>query len=121
MTRNTIPMQQGMALIEGLIAILIFSIGILSIVGLHAANLRQTTDAKYRTDASFLASHTLGLLWADRNNLPSYAVEDESVPGLPNGKRTVEIDGAAVTVTITWQLSVDKAAHRHVVTTQISG
>lgn len=121
MTRNTIPMQQGMALIEGLIAILIFSIGILSIVGLHAANLRQATDAKYRTAASFLASQTLGLLWADRNNLASHAVKDEAVPALPAGKRTVEIDGASVTITITWQLPGEKAAHRHVVTTQVSG
>lgn len=113
--------QRGMALIEGLIAILIFSIGILSIVGLQAANVRQVTEAKYRTDASFLANQALGMLWADRNNLGDYAVDNEALANLPNGKRTVKIDGNQVTVTITWQLPGEKAPHRHVVVAQISG
>lgn len=111
--------QRGMALIEGLIAILIFSIGILSIVGLQAANLRQAAEAKYRTDASFLASQTLGMIWADRSNLKDST--GEKVESLPNGKRTVKVVGDQVTVTITWQLPGEKAAHSHVVVAQISG
>lgn len=113
--------QQGMALIEGMIGILIFSLGILSIVGLQAANLRQATDAKYRTDASFLANQTLGTLWADRENIGAHAVTDESVDTLPSGKRTVSVNGTEVTVTITWKLPGEKAAHRHVVVAQIVG
>ena len=113
--------QQGMAMIEGLIAMLIFSLGVLSIVGLQAVSIKQTADAKYRTDASFLANQTIGLMWADRANLESYAVEDEPVPALPNGKRTVDVAGSQVTVTITWKQPGQSAAHRHVVVTQISG
>ena len=112
--------EQGMALVEGLIAILIFSIGILSIVGLQAANLRQANDAKYRVDASFLANQTLGMIWADRENLTAYARE-EAIPGLPKGKRTVDVDGSQVTVTITWQLPGESAPHRHVVVANING
>lgn len=112
--------EQGMALIEGLIAILIFSIGILSIVGLQAANLRQANDAKYRVDASFLANQALGMIWADRENLTAYAKE-EAIPGLPNGKRTVDIDGRQITVTITWQLPGEVVPHRHVVVAIING
>lgn len=113
--------QQGMALLEGLIAILIFSIGILSIVGLQAVNLKQATDAKYRLDASFLANQTVGMMWADRENLAAYAVTDEAVATLPNGKRTVDVDGSQVTVTISWKMPGEAAAHRHVVVAHING
>jgi len=113
--------QKGMALIEGMVAMLIFSLGILSIVGLQAVNLKQSTDAKYRVDASFLANQTLGSMWATRNNLANFAVEDDDVDTLPNGKRTVVVNGNQVTVTITWQLPGEPAPHRHVVVAQISG
>lgn len=113
--------QQGMALIEGLIAILIFSLGILSIVGLQAVNLKQAADAKHRVDASFLVNQALGMMWADRANLVNYAVTDEPIATLPNGKRTVVVAGTQVTVTITWQLPGEPAPHRHVVVADISG
>jgi len=113
--------QKGVALIEGLVAMLIFSLGILSIVGLQAVNLKQSTDAKYRVDASFLANQTLGNMWAARTNLGNFAVENDDVAVLPNGKRTVVVNGNQVTVTITWQLPGESAPHRHVVVAQISG
>lgn len=47
--------QAGSVLLEALIAILIFSIGILAIVGLQAAAVHASAEAKYRVDASFLA------------------------------------------------------------------
>lgn len=119
--KHSIGTQRGIALIEGLIAILIFSLGILSIVGLQAFSLKQVTDAKYRVDASFLAEQTLGKMWADRSHLASYVVTDEAITTLPNGKRTVTVDGNKVVVTITWKLPGESAAHSHVVVTQISG
>lgn len=112
--------QEGMALIEGLIAILIFSIGILSIVGLQATSLRYANDAKYRVDASFLANQALGMMWADRENLDAYAKE-EAIPALPNGMRSVDVVDNQVTVTITWRLPGESATHRHVVVANING
>lgn len=59
--------QRGVMLLEALIAILIFSLGILAIVGLQAASLKNAGDAKYRTDASLLANQLIGQMWvADR-------------------------------------------------------
>ena len=113
--------QEGVALIEGLIAILIFSLGILSIVGLQAVTLKQSTDAKYRLDASFLANQILGEMWAHRNSLDNYRVTGEAVSALPGGKRTVTVDGDQVTVTITWQLPGQSTSHRHVVISRING
>lgn len=113
--------QRGMMLLEGMIAIVIFSLGILAIVGLQAATVKQTTDAKYRLDASFLANQSIGTIWTNRSNLSAHAVTDETVSSLPNGKRTIAISGNQVTVTITWKMPGESATHRYTAITQING
>ena len=105
--------QGGAALLEALVAVLIFSIGILAVIGMQAMSVRTVTDAKYRADASFLANQALGRLWGDPTNLAAHAEADIDIAGLPNGKRTVEINGERATVTIRWQLPGD-AEHRFV-------
>jgi len=50
-------------LLEGLISILLFSIGILAIVGLQATSIKISGDAKYRSDASLLANQLIGQMW----------------------------------------------------------
>ena len=67
-TSPTSAKQQGSVLLEGLIAILIFSMGILALVGLQAAAIKNSSDAKYRADASYLANQIIGQMWADRAN-----------------------------------------------------
>ena len=52
-----------MILIESLLAILIFSLGILALVGLQAAAVKQSADAKYRTEAALLANEVIGQMW----------------------------------------------------------
>jgi type IV pilus assembly protein PilV len=58
--------QSGSAILEALIAILIFSVGILALVGMQAAAIGNVSDAKYRADASFFADQIIGQMWADR-------------------------------------------------------
>jgi len=61
--------QQGVSLLESLIAILIFSIGILAIVALQTTAIKGTTEAKYRADASYLANQIIARMWvANRTN-----------------------------------------------------
>jgi type IV pilus assembly protein PilV len=50
-------------LLEALIAILIFSIGILGVVGMQAMSVKQSTDARYRIEAALLAQQLLGRMW----------------------------------------------------------
>jgi type IV pilus assembly protein PilV len=57
---NTRKQQTGVMLLEALISILIFSIGILAIIGLQAAAVRASSDAKYRSEASLLTSQLVG-------------------------------------------------------------
>ena len=61
--------QSGVMLLEALIAILIFSLGILSLVALQATAVQLTSDAKYRTDATLLANRLLGQMWTSSGNL----------------------------------------------------
>ena len=57
--------QTGAYLLEALIGILIFALGILGIVGLQAASLRTTTDNSLRAEAVFAANQVLGQMWTD--------------------------------------------------------
>src|SRR2546422_11585279 len=65
--------ENGVMLLEALIAILIFSIGILAVVGLQAVSIRNVTDSKHRTEAAFLANNLLSQMWTDAGNIASYA------------------------------------------------
>jgi len=57
--------QSGSFLLEALIGVLIFSFGILGIVGLQAQSLRHTGDAEYRAEASYLANSLISKMWTD--------------------------------------------------------
>lgn len=112
MLKEPAPNRQGGAmLLEGLISILIFAMGILAIVGLHASSTKATTQAKSRVDASLVASQRIGQMWVDQGNLGSYAETDTTVAGLPNGTRTTAILGTQATVTVSWQMPGDDTVH----------
>ena len=103
--------QKGIVILEALVALLIFSFGILALVGLQAAMIKNTSDNKYRADASFLAQERIGRMWSDPNNLGTYACTNvvaacADVSGvLPNGTRTVLVEAKGyVTVNVTWRL-----------------
>ena len=57
--------QQGSVLLEALIAFLIFAMGILGVIGLQATSISNTMDARYRTDAAFLANQIIAQMWVD--------------------------------------------------------
>jgi type IV pilus assembly protein PilV len=57
--------QSGSFLLEALIGVLIFSFGILGIVGLQAQSLRHTGDAEYRAEATYLANSLISAMWTD--------------------------------------------------------
>jgi len=102
--------QKGVMLLEALIGLLIFSIGILALVGMQATAISQVTDAKYRSEASNLADRMIGEIWANRGgNVPAlttaWASDVSNV--LPNATGanapTVVVAGTQVTVTVFWQ------------------
>jgi len=125
MNRHQIPShssQKGVVLLEAMIAVLIFSMGILAIAGLQGAMVKNTSDAKYRADAAFLAQRRLGLMWADPANLANY-VEDASITELPNGHRKVTLPaaGGEVMVEIKWTQPGQTVEHNYTTYARIAG
>ena len=68
-----ISKQGGVMVLEALIALLIFTMGILAVIGMQARSIAQTMEAHYRVDAAFLGNQILSLIWADRFNVTGYA------------------------------------------------
>lgn len=106
--------QKGAALLEALVSILIFSMGILALVGLQAAMTKNASDANYRAQASYLANQLIGRMWVDQPNLASYATSAGSYANrtawlsqvnnsLPSSSATVTVNGANVAITINWR------------------
>ncbi len=117
--------QGGVMLLEALIAILIFSIGILAVVGMQATTIKNVTDSKHRTEAAFLTNKLLSQMWTDAGNIASYAYPGSgavptrltgwvgqvtaSLPGAAASPPVVTITGAGatgakVTIQVNWQL-----------------
>jgi type IV pilus assembly protein PilV len=134
--RRRLP-QRGSALMEALVAILIFSFGIIGVV---AASIRATNDARYRAEAANLANAVIGDMWATAatdldpqfgtggpklaawqnvvaRELPSASganvpIVDLAQPGLSTQSRSV-------VVTVFWQLPGETTRHQVLVTAQI--
>jgi type IV pilus assembly protein PilV len=123
--------MQGVMLIEALIAILIFSIGILAIVGMQGVAIKTVTQSKYRSEAAFLANEVLSQMWSDTGNLASYdypaggaapsrladwkARVDARLPGTSDANMAPQVfitnttaQGATVRIVIWWRLPEEK-------------
>lgn len=108
---------RGMALIEALVGLLIFSFGVLGLIGLQASMSKAQTGAKFRADASNLSAELLGVMWSDTAaNLGKYASANcadyarcadwsrKLAVQLPAADSTVTVDTGTgeVKVTIEW-------------------
>lgn len=112
--------QRGMALLESLIALLIFSMGILAIVGLQGYMVKATTEGRSRTEATFLAQNRIAMVWADPSNIADYVEPRTEIPGRPGWDRATAVDGSEVTVTIFWQ-QPGEAEHQFTAIATIAG
>lgn len=123
-TTQTPHSQKGSFLLEAMIAVLIFSFGVIALMGLQAASIKNTSDARYRATASLLANQIIGQMWVDRGNLASYTTPttwlSQVAAALPNGGGGIAIAGGQATVTVTWKLPGD-TTHNYVAIAQING
>ena len=72
MTARSPAGQHGGFLLEALVGILIFSLGVLGLVALQGRAIGYTSDAQYRGEAAYLASAYIAKMWADSYpNLPA--------------------------------------------------
>lgn len=130
--------QAGVMLIEALIGILIFSIGILALIGMQGAAIKNTTDARYRSEAGFLANQIIGQMWVDRTNMALYATagyppRDNWVNGVAATLPGIDVPGDVlvptiaigagneVTVTIQWLQPGETQVRRMQMINRING
>lgn len=55
--------QRGSFILEALISIVIFAVGMISLMGMSAQAINQIGQTKFRNDASYLAEELIGELW----------------------------------------------------------
>ncbi|TXH32937.1 MAG: type IV pilus modification protein PilV [Burkholderiaceae bacterium] len=79
--RGTQKTQAGVMLLEALVAILIFSVGILGIVKLQATSIQQSSAAEYRTIASMMANDVISQMWVSDKTPATLKTNFESAGG----------------------------------------
>ncbi|MGE5450235.1 MAG: type IV pilus modification PilV family protein [Acidobacteriota bacterium] len=106
----------GFVIIDVLMSVLLFSVGILGLIGLQTALTRNQVDTKVRADASYLAGELIAQIWANTTQLSSYSSsgcatmalckewQDKVAASLPGGVGGVAADASTgdITITITW-------------------
>jgi type IV pilus assembly protein PilV len=140
-TRHPLPRGQGgVMLLEALIGILIFSVGILAMVAMQGMAVGYVSDAKYRSDAGFLADEILSHMWVDRTNLVNYRCctpvgtspnlapwivkVNNALPGsaIAGNEPAISVDTTTgtVDVTIRWQLPSGESVRNYRVIAVVS-
>ncbi len=71
--------QSGMVIIEVLIAILIFSLGVLGMVGINALAVSSQSDAQYRADANKFATDIINQMWVGVDRSTTTTLSDSLV------------------------------------------
>lgn len=131
--------QDGGFLLESLIAILLFSIGILGMVGLLGASTRATNDARYRSEAAYIANGMAADMWSlsaaqldtefgtGGTKLAAWQTKAASLlPSADTNPPTVDLSqpglslqSRTVVVTVFWQLPGSTELHSYLLTAQI--
>lgn len=127
--KNSRGTLRGYVLLEALVALLIFSLGLLGMIGFQAASTRIATDSRFRTEAAILVDELISKMSVDQRSTVAARYAYDSVSGvkgvaadawfndrvvgaskLPNASAKVQVaNGAAldtltVTVTLTWTM-----------------
>ena len=103
--------QRGVSMIEVLIVIVLFSFGLLGMVGLQARATQSSVGAEDNNRAALLANELATLMWSSNTvSLPMAAITDWNIrvadataQGLPNGNGAVVVSGNVARITVSWR------------------
>ena len=118
---------RGMSLIEVLVVIVLFSFGLIGMVGLQAKAVQNSVSAEDSARAALLANDIVSTMWTNGTvSLPTTTVSDwntrvgdTTARGLPNGAGTVTVTAGVATVTVTWRAPYEPSGTTHTYTTQV--
>lgn len=109
--------EQGSVLIEAMVALVIFSMGVLALVGLQSAMIKSSGDNRYRAEAQLIAQTHIANMMAYGGDSSNYIAHVDTAAiqsQLPNGTLTFSaLTNSMVTVTVGWQVPGSK---RHQIT-----
>jgi type IV pilus assembly protein PilV len=136
--------QKGAALIEALIAIIVFSIGIVGLMGIQAASVGAVSDTKIRQEASNVTQQLVGEMWSTllrKNDGQPDLTYLASAYASPSGSAFVKWRDSAVytrlpksntipptvlianngeiTITVSWQTPTDTSPRRYVLRSRV--
>jgi len=137
--------QHGGGLIEGLVSLVILSVGLLGMAGMQGTLIQESSESRTRMQAGFLASSVLGMAAANPENVGCFIVNsaqsvactspdaqaqavswtdqvNSALPGSAGVPPTVAYDAASgqLTVTLRWQMRGDATVHNFIAATQVS-
>jgi type IV pilus assembly protein PilV len=118
---------RGISLIEVLVVLVLFSFGLIGMVGLQARALQTSVGAEDSARAALLANDIASRMWGARSvTLDAAIVEewndrvaDATQGGLPNGEGTVTVAGNVATIRVTWRAPHEPSTASHVYQTQV--
>jgi type IV pilus assembly protein PilV len=133
--------QQGIAMLEALLAIVILAIGVIGTIGLQARSVSALADAGLRAEAAIAADKLLGVMNTDFANLNGYKVTAGAVPParlaawhtetlrlIPGATIAVDVTPAAaaaapakVDITIKWRRKTDTPENTHRIISYLAG
>jgi type IV pilus assembly protein PilV len=121
--------QYGVALLECLMALLIFSVGLLGLLGLEARVMNFSVDSENRNRAAMFASELASQMWLNGTVVPvtpaftalKASVNNQTLGGLPGGAVVIAQIGAtnAADITVTWQEVSDAPGTPSTLTTRV--
>ncbi len=132
--------QDGVALLEALLAAVLLAIGLLGAIGLQARSYAALSDAGMRAEATIAANKLLGVMNTDLGHLGDYQLgaggtpssrlaqwHAETVRVIPGASVVVAVTPAAggapaaVDITINWRRKADTPLNTHRITTYFAG
>jgi len=128
--------QQGIAMVEAMVAIVLLAIGLVGTVGMQARAVAALNDAGQRAEATMAADKLLGVMNADAGNLANYALALNGTPTsaiqpwvnetrtyIPGAKLSVVVTPqnrrTQVDITIKWTRRAGDPENQHLVTAYI--
>jgi type IV pilus assembly protein PilV len=128
--------QGGFLLIEVLVAVLIFSIGVLSLVGLQARAVSDSGQSRYRTEAALLANDLVSEMRlgnrsgaylkdqfdTDKTAYNAWLLKVQALlPGSTSTNTTVAVTAASgeVQIVVGWRAPNETSDHRFTLISQI--
>ena len=134
MTYKPTRRQEGVALLEALLAAVLLAIGLLGTIGLQARAHSALSDAGMRAEATIAAERLIGVMMSDSEQLAAYKLAPGGTAGtrlapwytatrkaIPGAQVEVAVVPAgaglptSVTIAIRWQRKSGEMANTHTV------